>query len=85
MEITERMCAAALEAYWGPRPYVPYKRRQKWTDKEMEGMHDAIKAALHAAGSDPMRCAECTCAYGGTDCNWIARPRDAVGSPTGDK
>jgi hypothetical protein len=46
MEITERMCAAALEAYWGPRPYVPYKRRQKWTDKEMEGMHDAIKAAL---------------------------------------
>ena len=35
----------ALEAYWGPRPYVPYKK-QKWSDKELEGMHDAIKAAL---------------------------------------
>jgi len=45
IEITEKMCMAALEAYWGKRPYVPYKR-QKWTDKELEGMHDAIKAAL---------------------------------------
>ncbi len=43
--ITEEMCAAALEAYWGKRPYNTHKR-QKWTDKEMEGMHDAIKAAV---------------------------------------
>ena len=49
--ITEKMCAAALEAYWGKRPYVPYKR-QKWTDKEMEGMHDAIKAALAVSNGD---------------------------------
>jgi hypothetical protein len=48
IEITEKMCVAALEAYWGKRPYVPYKR-QKWTDKEMEGMYGAIKAALDNA------------------------------------
>lgn len=45
LDITEKMVVAALDAYWGKRPYVPYKR-QKWTDKEMEGMHDAIRAAL---------------------------------------
>lgn len=49
--ITQKMCAAALEAYWGKRPYVPYKR-QKWTDKEMEGMYDAIKAALAVSNGD---------------------------------
>jgi hypothetical protein len=48
IEITERMVVAALEAYWGKRPYQP-RRHQQWTDKEKEGMHDAIKAAFAAA------------------------------------
>ena len=47
IEITKNMCIAALEAYWGKRPYARHKRRQ-WTDAEMEGMHDAIRAALAA-------------------------------------
>jgi hypothetical protein len=51
IEITERMCVAALEAYWGKRPYQPHKRQQ-WTDKELEGMHDAIKAAFAALDKD---------------------------------
>jgi hypothetical protein len=52
IEITEKMCVAALEAYWGKRTYDPRKQHGKkrdWTDKEMEGMHDAIRAALNAA------------------------------------
>ena len=50
-EITEQMCVAALEAYWGKRLYSPNKSQQ-WTDKEMQGMHDAIKAALDALDKD---------------------------------
>lgn len=47
IDITKDMCIAALEAYWGKRPYMP-KRRQMWTDAELQGMHDAIRAALAA-------------------------------------
>ena len=55
IEITERMCIAALEAYWGKRSsYQPYKR-QLWTDKEIEGMYDAIKAALATSANGDRR------------------------------
>ena len=55
IEITKKMCAAALEAYWGKRPYNLCTSSKPWTDKEMEGMYDAIKAALACSveGSTP--------------------------------
>lgn len=45
IEITDRMIAAALEAYWGKRPYNRH-RKAAWSEKECEGMRDAIQAAL---------------------------------------
>lgn len=37
-------------------------------------------------GVEPMRCAECNCKYGDSDCNWIATPRMTAtteAAPTG--